>query len=46
MTQYSFIEDDRIEKDDPDMEERIKELSRRPDLYEILSQSVGKLQFY
>lgn len=36
-----FIEDDRIQKDDPEEEERIRELSQRPDLYEILSQSVA-----
>lgn len=37
----SFIEDDRIQKDDPEEEEILKELSKRQDLYEILSQSVG-----
>lgn len=37
----SFIEDDRIQKDDPEEEEALKALSKRNDLYEILSESVG-----
>jgi DNA replicative helicase MCM subunit Mcm2 (Cdc46/Mcm family) len=38
--QFSYEETDRVQINDAE-EEKIRELSQRPDLYELLSRSVG-----
>ena len=36
-----FIEDDKIEQDDPEEEKKIVEISKREDLYELLARSIA-----